>query len=127
MKNTFSKQERLCGKKYIDELYEKGKVFQISHLRITILKHNYNTIAPVMILAAVPKSLFKNAHERNLLKRRIKEAYRLNKGLLLNHTENFGSKYFLSFRYSSKNIEPYSVIEKSIQKVLIKINQQTDG
>ena len=64
------------------------------------------------VLIWAPKSLFKRAVHRNRLRRLMREAYRLNKGLLGE------GKYQIAFNYIDKTEQPYSVIEKAMRKAL---------
>ena len=79
---TFSKSERLCSKIAIEKLVEEGKSFHLSPFKISWLSNTEESV-PVQILISVPKRTFKRAVYRNLLKRRIREAYRKNKQSLL--------------------------------------------
>ena len=66
------------------------------------------------VLIWAPKSLFKHAVDRNHLRRLIREAYRLNKGIL----EENNLHYQLAFNYIDKQVQSYSVIEKAMRKAL---------
>ena len=93
MKNSLSKAERLCSKKWIEQLYKEGTSFRIYPLKITFMLHSYTTEFPVMIMFSSPKHFFKHAHDRNLTKRRMREVYRINKHGLM--AKIF---YFISIR-----------------------------
>ena len=80
MAATLSKSERLCGKKAIAGLMEHGKGGSAGCLRYKYLKTGDAEVT--RILVSVPKRHFKRAVKRNLLKRRIRESYRLQKDLL---------------------------------------------
>ena len=67
------------------------------------------------ILVSVPKRHFKRAVRRNLLKRRIKEAYRLNKGII----DSLGVD--IMFIYSSNQIADFSQIESDVKGILSKL------
>lgn len=61
---------------------------------------------------SVPKRNFKRAVRRNLLKRRVREAWRLNR-------ERLGDKtYDVFIYYVGKQAEEYGRIEKSLVQVL---------
>ena len=80
MAATLSKSERLCGKKAIAGLMEHGKGGVAGCLRYKFLQAEEADVS--RILVSVPKRHFKRAVKRNLLKRRMREAYRLQKELL---------------------------------------------
>jgi ribonuclease P protein component len=66
------------------------------------------------ILIWAPKSLFKHAVDRNRLRRLMREAYRLNQGILT-------SSYLIAFNYIDKEVRSYAVIEKAVIKALKRI------
>lgn len=74
----FGKEERLCSKKHIQELFKSGSSFYSFPYKVFFLpQEEANRLHQVLI--SVPTRNFKKAVQRNLLKRRIREAYRLNK------------------------------------------------
>lgn len=70
------------------------------------------------IVVSVPKKMFRRAVKRNLLKRRIREAYRLQKQLLT------GNGVDLMFVYKSKDIAPYSQISDCVAAILKQISSK---
>ncbi len=85
-KNTFKKEERLCNKRSIDDLFHKGSSFVCYPFRIVFMKPgDWQEVGehPVSVLVSVPKRRIRKAADRNLVKRRIREAYRLQKKELL--------------------------------------------
>ncbi len=69
----------------------------------------------VEVLFSVPKRFHKRANKRNLLRRRTKEAYRLQKQLL---GDTPPVNLDLALVYSSKEILPYKTICRAVQRIL---------
>lgn len=113
MKHTFPKSAKLCAKVDIDHLYAHGKRFVIWPLRVTSLPVEDAT----QVLIWAPKSLFKRAVDRNRLRRLMREAYRLNKGILENATWH----YQVAFNYIDKEQQTYATIEKAMRKALLRL------
>ena len=78
--HTLPKEERLCGKTTVSALISDGKWGTTAHLRYCWAAGRDSGVNRLMV--AVPKKFFKRAVRRNLLKRRLREAYRLQKELL---------------------------------------------
>jgi len=120
--NKFYKEERLCSKKSLDLLFKKGSSFLLYPYRATFLfdaqLHRY----PAQVVINVAKKRYKHAVDRNLIKRRTREAYRLQKQVFLyEHLADKSEVLLLSLQYVGKEIHPYVFLEKKMRQVFVKI------
>ena len=76
----------------------------------------------VELLVSVPKKFHKRANRRNRLRRRTKEAYRLNKERLADCGKS--AAVDLALIYSSREILPYKTIEHAVRKILSQIAER---
>jgi ribonuclease P protein component len=76
---TFRKHERLCGRTTIKRLLGGGKAVNEAPIRLIGMVMTLDSTAPAQIAFAVPKRHLPRAVDRNLARRRMREAYRLNK------------------------------------------------
>ena len=109
MDESLPKTERLCGKTAVVGLFEHGKSLSAGCLRC-----KYMTRAdegPSRIVVSVPKRHFKRAVKRNLLKRRLREAYRHQKDLL-------GPSVDILFIYTSTEVLPYETLYADMANLL---------
>lgn len=122
---TFTKEERLCNKKLIDELFRSGSSFLCYPFKASWLVVNQPQKTPAQIVFSVSKKRFKRAVVRNLVKRRMREAYRLNKQQqLYNSLTEANRQIVLSIGYIGKEIADYSLIEKKMVKLLTQLNAE---
>lgn len=121
MSATFTKGERLSSFKEIQALMKRGETFFHYPFKVVWLQTDKPEANPQeperqnAIITSVPKRNFKRAVKRNLLKRRIREAYRLNKDMLVSPE---GKVTHILFVYVSKEIMEFSQIEKKIKDIL---------
>ena len=113
-KYTFPKEEHLCRKKLIEELFSKqSSSFGVYPLRIVWIKAPVPTTAPPQVLISVSKRTFKRAVDRNRLKRLIREAYRLNKYRLTARPEGHEIA-LLGIIFTGKEKSPLALVEKKL-------------
>lgn len=115
---TLSKEERLSWKRYIDLLFEKGQSFVAFPLRVVYLPLEEEMSAPVSILISVPKKKFKRAVKRNLIKRQVREAYRVRKYDLIDPLAEKNKRMLVAFLYLDKEIHPFIDMEKAMTKAI---------
>jgi ribonuclease P protein component len=116
---TFTKEERLCNKKLIDQLFHNGSSFLCYPFKVQWLLTDEPQVFPVQVLLSVPKKRYKRAVDRNLIKRRMREAYRLKKQQhLYDKLIASGKKIVLSVGYIGKEISAYDFTEKKMLKLL---------
>ena len=114
---SFKKRERLKSSKSISLLFQEGQSRSSFPLRILFSEREEGEI-PATVAISVPKRLFKRAVDRNLLKRRIREAYRLNKMFFYSRLEEMNRKLNLVIQYQHKEILDFTSIETGLKKVL---------
>lgn len=114
----FPKEERLTKKKVIEDLFQKGASFSSFPLKVIFTTHPGKSTTKNQVLVTVPARTFKKATDRNTLKRRIREGYRLNKGLL-----TLPLTFSLAYIYIAKEILPSPTIHLAIQSSLRRLNQ----
>lgn len=130
MKQTFSKEERLCSQRLISMLFTKGQTFHLKPFRIIWMRQPLEVLSPVQVLMSVPKYNFHKAVQRNLVRRRMKEAYRLNKQLLYDNLSGAGYQIVLCITYTAKEIVAYDLIKTKIILLLqrlIEANEKVTG
>ena len=116
-RKSLGKKDRLCSVKAITALFAGGRSFHVPPLRVVYIIADTEEPPHPRILISVPKRNLRRAVDRNLLRRRIREAWRLNctplREALL--PENKGAD--IALIYTDTAIQPFGVIERSIKEI----------
>jgi ribonuclease P protein component len=119
--NKFPKSERLHSKKQIEQLFSQGDSFTVYPLKVVYLKKPFEPRLQNQVLVSTPKKNFKRSVDRNKLKRRIKEAYRLHKQVLENKQAGF--YLLIGYIYVGKEISSYQIIEEKLKQSLERLKE----
>ena len=115
---TFKKEERLKSRKAIERLFKEGESFGAYPLRLVFMEMDERKSGfPIQFTVSVAKKKFKSAVARNRIKRKVREAWRLNKHWLYKKMEDEKSQYAFMIIYTGKEDLEYSVIEKSVKYI----------
>lgn len=79
---TFGKAEKLKKEKDIQELFHKGSSFYLFPFKVIVLSTPEEDLKFNQVLISVSRRNFRSAVDRNTIKRRIREAYRMQKSIL---------------------------------------------
>lgn len=118
--NTLSRDERLRSFGAIRRLFKDGRGGFIYPLRYIVYAEPSDEFS-ASVLFSTPKKFHKRANRRNLLRRRMREAYRLNRELLA--SEGKTGTVELALIYSTKEIHDYKTIENAVKRVLARVAQ----
>lgn len=111
---SLPRTERLRSLGAVRRLFEQGRSGFVFPFRYVWFAEP-DTLRTTEVLFSVPKKFHKRANKRNLLRRRTKESYRLQKELLAGiGTVNLD----LALIYSSKEVLPYKTIARAVEKIL---------
>ncbi|HEY1025431.1 MAG TPA: ribonuclease P protein component [Sphingobacteriaceae bacterium] len=120
---TFKKEERLCSKKLLEKLFHNGSSFLLYPFRISwLIADEIPDNVPAQVVISVSKRRFKRAVDRNTLKRRMREIYRLNKTeLVYSYLEK---PILLSISYVGNEVADFPFMEKKLKQALFKLKNQ---
>ena len=121
--NALPKSERLCSLGALRRLFDEGRSGFVYPFRYTYLTEE-STSPSIEVLFSVPKRNYKRANKRNLLKRRMREAYRLNNSELKSLCQSRGVAFDIAFIYSSKEVLPSNTIAHAITKILAEVAER---
>lgn len=125
-RNTFPLKEHLKSKKVIEELYANGTSVTAYPLRAVFIERPADTQEPsAVVLISVAKKRFRHAVDRNLVKRRIREAYRTGKHPLVEHLEKNGKKMAIAILYIDTKHSTTAFLKKKMSKLLDSIIAKT--
>lgn len=115
------KPERLNKKKIIEKMFAGGsRSFSIFPLRVVWLPVEELDVQ-ASILISVSKRRFKRAVKRNRIKRQIREAYRLNKQILLAPLTEKNRRLAIAFIYLADELMNSALVEERIKAALTRI------
>jgi ribonuclease P protein component len=120
---SLPKSERLRSLASLRRLFNEGKSGFIFPFRYTLFAES-STSPSVEVLFSVPKRNHKRANKRNLLRRRSKEAYRLNKFSLHEAVEAKGLDLDIALVYSTKEELSYKTIENAVRRILAEVQER---
>jgi len=116
---TFPREERLKSNKAIASLFQDGNTTLVYPLKIVWKSYAHDATSPVQAAFSVSSKIFRKSTRRNLLKRRMRESFRLVKN---EFSECLGeNKIVLMFIYIGKEETDFARIKKSVMAGLKKI------
>ncbi len=107
----FGKHEKLKSEKLIQELFDKGSSFYLYPFKVYFLSNPDDDHPFHQVLLSVSKKNFRKAVDRNLIKRRMRESFRLNK-----HRIVASNKLLIAYIYSAKEILTFAQIQGRLVK-----------
>lgn len=122
---TLSKEERICSKKLINELFTgNGRSMTAFPLRVVFMKRTIVDDQPrAAMLVSVPKRYFKHAVDRNRVKRQVREAFRHNKSIITQNLTDDHEAVAMAFVWLTNEKYPSSEVENRMVRLLARISE----
>ena len=122
---TLSKEERICSKKLINELFTgNGRSMTAFPLRVVFMKRTIVDDQPrAAMLVSVPKRYFKHAVDRNRVKRQVREAFRHNKSIITQNLTGDHEAVAMAFVWLTNEKFPSSEVENRMVRLLTRISE----
>ena len=121
---TFQKNERLCGKTTIDNLFANGSFIKDPIFRLVWNAEEFDNETIAQTLIVVPKKNIKNATDRNILKRRVREVFRIYKSALYGKIKGKKKQLAIAIIYQQQELSSYKVIEEKIKFILGRLSEE---
>lgn len=113
------KKEKLCSVVAIEQLFGRGGAdfSRLAYPLRAVARNNprRHSDAPVAFLISVPKKRLRHAVDRVLMRRRIREAFRLNRA---EFPLPQGIRLDLAFVYVSDSTAPYPAVVRAMRRIL---------
>ena len=127
MNETFGKRYKLCRQKIMDQLFKKGTSVKHYPFVVHFMEVEPDLDAPFQITISAPKRTFKKAHDRNRIKRLMRETIRKNKLILETFLVNNNKQMALFMVYTAREEMPYDILLKKTEQIFTQIVKQIDN
>ncbi len=112
MDASYSKKEKLKSKKQIEQLFVEGQSVSVFPLRLVYMPTTFKENVQIKTGVSVSKRNFKNAVDRNRIKRLLRESYRLNKKAYFN---NITTQYAFMILYIGKKEPSFTELQTKMK------------
>jgi len=121
----FPKSDRLCSKISIDKVFASGEnVFAYPIKAIFYVTEPTQGVASCQVMFVVPKRKFKKAVSRNSIRRKMREAYRLNKQILTCWCLENNIELKLALLYVASDALTFEQIQASVVKIMQQLTEK---
>ena len=128
MDQTLGKVYKLCSQKIIGAIYEDKKAVKQFPLLIHYKVNPLPESVPFQLVFSAPKRIFRKAHDRNRIKRLLRETVRKNKLILETFLNEHQIQVALFLVYTNKEELPYDVLlrktEQLFQKLIVQLQNE---
>lgn len=114
------------NKSVIEQLFSQNRAslffhpFKFYYLQNSFEDKFFKLNEDIQVLFSIPKKKIRKANDRNQIRRRMRESYRISQNILL-HQEKL--QLIIGIIYISSKIEDYCIINNSIQKGLLALTE----
>ena len=126
MDQTFGKEYKLCSQKKIESLFKTGKTVKKFPLIVHFQEVEETLSKPFQIVISAPKRIYRKAHDRNRIKRLMREAVRKNKTILESYLIPKNKNIILFLVYTNKEEIPIDVLLKKTEQLFNLVIQKID-
>ena len=126
MNYKLGKNYKLCSKTAIQELFDSGTSVKCYPFVAIIKEMELDTEIPFKVVFSAPKRTFKKDVQRNAIKRKSKEAFRLNKNILETYLKQNKKQIALFLVYSTLEEFDHIILQKKTKKLFDKIIKKLD-
>jgi ribonuclease P protein component len=118
------KAERLNRKKIIERVHANGVAIKTAALILVTMETELPTHFPAQAMFTVSKKLYKRAHDRNYIKRLLREGYRKQKDIVYNPLSKQGKQVAMLFIFTGRQLPNAGYVHGKISEVLKRYREQ---
>jgi ribonuclease P protein component len=126
MSQSFGKEYKLCRRKLIDGVFKTGKVIKQYPFVVHFLEVDEKLEAPFQVTISAPKRNFRKAHDRNRIKRLMRETIRFNKMILEDKISKSQKNIIMFMVYTSKEEIPFTTLMKKNELLFEQITKHIE-
>ena len=117
---SLGKDERLSRQLLLDKLFSEGKSVSQNGFTLVYLQSALPAFYPAQAAFSAPKRHFKNATDRNRIKRLLRESYRHVKPELYLRLSEMKTQYAMMLIFKGKAVPAHEVVEKNVGEIIAK-------
>lgn len=127
MDQRFGKKYKLCSDKQIQLVFDSKSSLKAYPFVVHYAQIELNSDVPFQVTVSAPKRIFKKAHDRNRIKRLLREAIRQNKLILETFLKENKKQVALFMIYTAREELPFELLQKKMKQLLNQIiNELSD-